>query len=120
MQNEKSNDDSKKAVHAPKVAEVHENAVTEQDKYPLTRRMLASLDGFLSRRFLSVSGFYFLMMSICATLIVFARPANAAGGGSTEGLSAWEVWLYSVVATLTFLFLLAAIRFVVVKKRNGS
>jgi len=120
-QSGKNNDEIKKTVkEEPEiVAGEIETVSTDVERYPLVRRMLQSLDKFLSQRFLSVIGIYLFGLAACSTVVLVKGIADASSGSDGPwGFSTLEVWMYSLAVTMTLVFILATIRFIAIKRRH--
>jgi len=84
--------------------------------YPNIKRMISTLDKFLIRRIAIIAMCYvagMIVLGSCLTVSGVASSANANGNGLA--IKELNIWLYSLAAVLTFLFILVAIRFIVAK-----
>ncbi|MDR0462589.1 MAG: hypothetical protein LBG88_04680 [Christensenellaceae bacterium] len=80
-------------------------------RYPHVKRILATLDKFLNKKIAAIALFYFFAVVGCGIgLIVSGEVANAASGGTSTGAKTSNTWLWSLLAVLTFLFMLASTR----------
>lgn len=87
----------------------------ETVKFPMIKAMLEKLDKFLSRRVASIALFYFFAMIVCGSaLIANGVVTGATAGGNTGAGNALNIWLYSVIATISFVFILILIRLLMV------
>jgi len=84
------------------------------------KRMISTLDKFLSRRIAGIAGFYIASMIVLGSvLITKGVVTNAyAGDEAPSGLGTTEVVIYSLASVFTFLFALVIARFVAVKIRR--
>ena len=116
----------KKSVSAPKVDTTETAAESPESeirgKFPKTQSLLAKLDRYLGKKFISIAILYACTVTICAVVIVINNAVilNASGGetiGGVAGNLALNQWLYSLIALFTFLFLLALI-YLIASRRN--
>ena len=108
--------ENKNAKDDPKI-EVKVTAVSETVKFPAVKRMLESLDKFLSRKIASVVGFYIFAMLVCSVVLVSTTvSASEVEGGVTGGVKTADIWMYSLLATFTFIFVLLVVRYFAVRK----
>ena len=82
------------------------------DDYPIVKRMIATLDKFLLRRITVIALLYLAGVISCGgVLIANGLKASASSDGGNTYLDTLNVWMYSIIATLTFVFVLILIRF---------
>ena len=96
-------------------------AKTEQppSRFPMIKSMIEKLDKFLSRRIASIGLFYLFAMIACgAGLVANGAISGASAGGENGKAGTLNIWLYSVIATLSLLILLIFIRVVTVRAKN--
>ena len=108
-------------VEAKKALEGTEEPVTHMDSpndgaFPNIRRMIASLDKFLSKRIAVIGAIYLCAMILCgAGLIINGVTANAATGQGANPTT--NTWLYATIATASFIFILIVVRVIAVRMR---
>ena len=92
-----------------------------ETKFPNVRRMLASLDKFLNRR-IAVIGIIYIMALIAggAGLIANGETTFASDGNDNGAISMVNVWIYSLLGVITFLFLLVLVRVVSVRMATNK
>ena len=102
-----------------KEAEKPEEVKKMAKDYSTIKRMLATLDKFLLRRILTILGIYFAAMVACsAVLITNGITTNASTGEGVLGGNTANAWIYAVIATVSFIFLVALIRFIFIRKNK--
>lgn len=118
MMENKSNDQKDNSIKDDKQS--LELFVTDNpEKLPTVKRLMQTLDKFLTRRFLSLIGLYALAMVVCGAVLITSNTSNAFGGEpSANGLKTVEVWMYSLMVTFSFVFFLLAVRIIAIKRRN--
>ena len=107
-------------VGVPELYETTQIEVGEQ--YSVIKRMLVTLDRFLCGKFFSIITFYLLAVTGCAVGLIVNNTSNAqasSGGGSGgSGISTANVWLFSAIGVMTFLFLLVVIYVLTARRKK--
>jgi len=81
--------------------------------------MIEKLDKFLSRRIASIGLFYLFAMIACGSALIANGVVSGAStdGGAGAGNSI-NIWLYSIIATISFIILLIFIRVFAVRIKS--
>ena len=92
---------------------------TEMVQYPFVKRMLTALDKFLERRIAGIGILYFFSLIVGGVCILINGVAVSASGGGSGDAPISFVWIYSILAVLSFVFILAITR-VYFKRKNKA
>jgi hypothetical protein len=96
-----------------------ETQAPPSENYPTIKRMLVILDKFLDKRIAGIGAFYLCAcIGIGAGLIFNGVNVNASIGGEPSGMPDVSIWLYSALATATFIFALVVARVIFVRVRS--
>jgi hypothetical protein len=82
------------------------------------RRMVATLDKFLSRRMMGLAAFYAVAMLAGLVGIISNGAILNASDGNDKASSYTVTWIASILITLTFLFVALFARFLTLKYRK--
>ncbi|MCL2229307.1 MAG: hypothetical protein FWC00_05800 [Firmicutes bacterium] len=93
----------------------------DRDKnLPNIKRMLETLDKFLDRRIAGIALLFMTVLVACgAGLIANGSNVYAATGGQTT-VNTLGIWLYSILAVFTFLFVLVIARVITFRNRKKT
>lgn len=101
-------EDKSKDSNTEEVVEVKVTNDSKVVERSTIKRMLNTLDRFLTKRFMSIIAFCTAVISICAIGLAFANTTfgNASSSGSKGGLGGnltLETWLWSLIAVFGFI-----------------
>jgi len=114
---------TKKTVEIKYVAVTDDVPAAEKDgeQFPAIRRMIIALDKFLNRRIAVIAIVYLAGMIACgAGLIVNGVYVSAHTGGKPPASNEINIWLISVMVTLTFVFFLISVRVFAQRRRKNE
>jgi hypothetical protein len=98
-------------------------APVEKVKYSTIKRMLGTLDKFLSKKFVFLLGLYFVAMALCmgGLFINNSGTGSAASGSAVSGMGpdiALNTWLWATIAVATLLAIFLVI-YIIAKRRSS-
>lgn len=83
--------------------------------YSNIKRMMLSLDRFLNKRIMGIGIFYLIAIIGCGAGLIINGIRSYASSGGEPTINNTDVWLFSAIGVITFLFILAVARVVAVR-----
>ena len=105
-----------------KEPKANQNEKKEEQTKPNSniRRMIVALDKFLNKRIYGIGIFYFCAIIACGAGLIANGVMTHASSGGAGVVNSTDVWLFSAITVLTFLFVIIIARVISVRVRKKS